>query len=255
MRGIEVGDAEVADPASLAQGRQLLHRVEIARVLEGPPVKLQQVDRFDPEPRPCTLDALSHDLARHRSRRRAPFGERDGAARARRLACGDALEKPARDDFRAAVVIGHVESIEARAGVFEHRARGDLRNERSRALLVRDLPKPGDDAADLEAGGEHSAFGCQHRCPHSSRWRETIVRSPIRPRGRSNKASARKTPIATICKDEARACWSGGKTAPIAAPEALHSAQTRTPPSIAPLLLPEPPRISIVQTKNVRLER
>src|SRR5271155_3339667 len=117
MRRVEVGDAEVADPASLAQGRQLLHRVEIAGVLERPPVKLQEVDRFDAEPRPRTPDALSYDLARHRPRRWAPLRERDRAARARPLARGDTLEKPARDDFRAAVVIGHVESIEARAGV------------------------------------------------------------------------------------------------------------------------------------------
>ena len=50
MVGVEVGDAEMADQALLAQRRQLAHRVDVAGMLEGPPVELQQVDRLDAEP-------------------------------------------------------------------------------------------------------------------------------------------------------------------------------------------------------------
>ena len=61
-------------------------------------------------------------------RRRAPtsavigpgagtIGEGDGPMRAGSFARGDASQKPSRDQFRAAVVVGHVEGVEARSGV------------------------------------------------------------------------------------------------------------------------------------------
>ena len=40
----------MADQPLLAQRCQLAHRVEVARMLERPPVELQQVDALDAEP-------------------------------------------------------------------------------------------------------------------------------------------------------------------------------------------------------------
>ena len=67
--------------------------------------------------------------------------------------------------------------------------------------------------------------------------------------------TARLTEFARACKAAARACCSGGKSAPISGPEALHRPQTRIAPSKAPRLLPEPPMISIAQTWKVMADK
>ncbi len=64
----------------------------------------------------------------------------------------------ARDDLGRTVVVGHVEGVEAGGGVPGHRAAGgDGVEQRAAALLIGHLPQAGDDARDLEAGGELDA--------------------------------------------------------------------------------------------------
>ena len=70
MRGVEIGDADRADQPLVLQPRHLVQRVEPGRMLEGPPVELQQVDLVDAEPVEPLLHALAHD--RRRSSARAP---------------------------------------------------------------------------------------------------------------------------------------------------------------------------------------
>ncbi len=90
--GVEIGDADFADQPVVAQLGHLVQRVEPGRMLEAPPVELQQIDPVDAEPRPPLLDAGAHDRGRHLARGRTPFGEgqraatepRDGASAAPR---------------------------------------------------------------------------------------------------------------------------------------------------------------------------
>src|SRR5688572_1388109 len=64
------------------------------------------------------------------------------------------------NDFGAAIVVRHVECIEARLGIGLHLARQRQRIECASILLhVGDLPKAGEDAADLEIGCECDAIG------------------------------------------------------------------------------------------------
>ena len=90
--------------------------------------------------------------------------------RACSLAPGDASQKPSRDQFRAAVVVGHVEGIEARSGVFEHCRRSRLPVERRAvALHIGDLPEAGHNAADLESGRKRDTIRrVGHRRPYKS---------------------------------------------------------------------------------------
>ena len=148
MRGVEIGDAEAADQTFATQSVQMFHRVEIGGMLEAPPVKLQEVDGFDAEALAAALDALAHDLGRHRPRRRAPFGEGFDLA-------GRALHRPAGDEFRAAIVIGHVEGVEAALGIGQQGRRRRLAVQLAAAALhVGDLPEAGEEAGDREIGGK-----------------------------------------------------------------------------------------------------
>ena len=62
MRGVEIGDADRADQPLLLQLRHLMQRVEPGRMLEGPPVELQQIDLLDAEPVEPFLHAPAHDV-------------------------------------------------------------------------------------------------------------------------------------------------------------------------------------------------
>ena len=74
------------------------------------------------------------------------------------------MQEAPRDEFGAAVMIGHVEAVEARPGIVQQGGRRGLRIERTRrALLIGDLPEAGDDAADFEAGSQEGARGSGHR--------------------------------------------------------------------------------------------
>ena len=109
MRGVEIGDADRADQPLLLQLGHLVQRVEPGRMLEGPPVELQQIDLLDAEPVEPLLHALAHDVCCHRSRLGAPFGEGERTLLALRIA----RQQPAGDDLGAAIVVGHVERVEA----------------------------------------------------------------------------------------------------------------------------------------------
>ncbi len=157
MRGVEIGHAEMADHALLAQRREFGHRIEPGEVLEAPPMQLQQIDRGDAEAIQAAAHAGAHHLRRHRPRRGAPFGEH-GRRRAARAGRRRARQKAAGDQLGAAVMVGHVEGVETGARVVEHGRGRRLDVERpGRALLVGHLPQAGDDAADLQIRGEADA--------------------------------------------------------------------------------------------------
>ena len=87
--------------------------------------------------------------------------------RAGGFARGDAGQEPAGDQLCAAVVVGHVERVEARTGVFEHGRRSRLRvEELAAALHVGDLPEAADNAGDVESRRKRDAIGrVGHRRP------------------------------------------------------------------------------------------
>ena len=91
----------------------LVQRVEPGRMLEGPPVELQQVDLLHAEPVEPLLHAPAHDVRCHRPGLRAPFGEGERPFFLGRVA----REQPPGDDLGAAVVVGHVERVEAGLGI------------------------------------------------------------------------------------------------------------------------------------------
>jgi hypothetical protein len=143
---VEVGEAEMPDAALVPQRHQLLHAVDVAGVLVGPPMKLQEIDGIHIEPLQALRDAGAHHVAGHGSGRRAPLGEGARAFRA------EPLQEAARDELRAAVMVGHVEAVEARSRIFRHgRGSGIPVEQRAAAFHVGHLPEAGDDPADLEA--------------------------------------------------------------------------------------------------------
>ena len=153
--GVEVRRAEVGDQALGLQRREFAGGVEIGEVLEGPPVELQQVDAGDSEPGPRPADAGPHDVGRHGAGLRAPFREGAGSRGPGRHG---ARQQAARYHFGAAIMVGHVEGVEARRRIGGERVGAALRIERSAgALLVGDLPQSGDDARDRPVGGEGDA--------------------------------------------------------------------------------------------------
>ena len=159
MARVEIGDAEAADQALTPQSVEMLHRVEIGGMLEAPPMELEKVDRLDAEAPAAALDAFAHDLGRHWTRRRAPFGEGDRTRGAGPFPRRDALKHAAGDQFGAAVMIGHVERIESGPRVVEQDRGRRLAVEFAPAALhVRHLPQAGDDPADLEVGRERNPW-------------------------------------------------------------------------------------------------
>ena len=97
-------------------------------------------------------DAVAHDLRRHRPRLGAPLGEGAHALARRRR------EQRAGDDFGRAVVVGHVEAVEAGRGVVGQCGGALLRVERAAVTLhVGHLPQAGDQARDLQARRQQRA--------------------------------------------------------------------------------------------------
>ena len=147
----------MADLALRPELRQLGHGVEIGGMLIHPPMELQQVDALESHAGQAALDAGAHDRWRHGAGLGAPFGEGGGrlAAGAGDLAAPRQIEEAAGDDLGAAVVIGHVEAVEAGRGIAGH-GRGTLVGIEGGAvaLHIGDLPEAGDHAADLEIGRE-----------------------------------------------------------------------------------------------------
>src|SRR6266481_8644815 len=124
-------------------------------MLEHPPVELQQIDPLETHAIETSLNAGPHYRCCHRPRFRAPFGEGGWrlAAGCRHIAAAGQIEEASRDDLGAAVMVGHVETVEACPGVIGHGCSGTRGIEGLAASLhIGDLPQPGNDAADLEAG-------------------------------------------------------------------------------------------------------
>ena len=95
--GVEIGDAERADPAFVAERGELAHGVDVARVLEHPPMELQEIDAVGAQAVEAALDAGAHRRAVHRARLGAPFGEGGGLLAGQALAAPDAsisLKRP-----------------------------------------------------------------------------------------------------------------------------------------------------------------
>ena len=168
VRRVEIGDPEMADQPFAPQLVELLHRVEIGEMREAPPMELQEIDRRDAKAPQAALDAGAHDFRRHRAGRRTPFGEGDGPMRAGGFARGDASQEPSGDQFRAAVVVGHVERVEARSGVFEHApskpppGRASLPSRSMSATCQRPVTM----RRDVESGRKRDAIGrVGHRRP------------------------------------------------------------------------------------------
>ena len=144
-----------ADPALGLLGLELVQRVEPGGILEGPPVELQEIHLAHAEPLQPLLDAGAHHLGRHRLRRRAPFGEGE-----RPLRPAPPRQQPSGHQLGAAVVIGHVEGVEAGIGIGAERVGRPVEVERRAVLLhVGDLPETRQDAADGEVRGELEALG------------------------------------------------------------------------------------------------
>ena len=140
-------------------------------MLEAPPMELQEIDRSHAKAPQAHLDAGAHDFRGHRAGRRTPFGKRDGPMGAGGFAPRDAGQEPSRDQFRAAVMVGHVESVEARSGVFEQSRRSRLPVELiAIALHIGDLPEAGDNAAQIESRRKRDAIRrVGHRGPELER--------------------------------------------------------------------------------------
>src|SRR5579863_10035706 len=123
-----------------------MKRVEPGQMLETPPMKLQQIDLFDAEPVEPLLNAATHDLRFHRTRRGTPFRESDRPAP--RVIT---REQPAGDQFGATIVVGHVERIEALPRVRFERVRGLFGVERRAVLFeIGNLPETADKSARIQ---------------------------------------------------------------------------------------------------------
>ena len=114
------------------QPRQLVHGIEIAGMLERPPVELQEIDRRRLQSIEAAVDAGPDDVGRHRAGRRAPLGEDPGREPATSRAVPATMREAPGDVLGTAVMVGHVEGIEACLGVGGHRRRGALRDRASR---------------------------------------------------------------------------------------------------------------------------
>ena len=177
---------------SPAQAGELVQGVEPGRVLEAPPVELQEVEAGDAEAGEAFLDAGAHHLGGHRAGLGAPFGERDAAPAAGEEAAGDELG--------AAVVVGHVEGVEAVADVGFQRVGAAVGVDGGSVLLeVGDLPEAADHAGDRGAVLQSGALRVRHG------WASSRVRgrgrrgggrstrtSPRMPRGRRSRMAQRR---------------------------------------------------------------
>ena len=160
MVGVGIGHAEVADAAFDLEGSQFVHGVQPGRMLEQPPMELEQVDLVGLQPGAGAIDSQAHHLLGHRAGFRAPFGEgaQAGTGRSGERAVGQAGAQVAGEEFGAAVVIGHVEAVEAVGEIGGECFGALVRVDRAGgALDVGDLPQAGDDARDVQAGGERDA--------------------------------------------------------------------------------------------------
>jgi hypothetical protein len=146
VRCVKIRDPQRADQPLIPQPVHLVQRIEPSRMLEGPPMELKQVHPLCAQPVESLLHPAAHNFSRHRPRLRAPLRHHHRSAAASRTA----RQKPAGDHFRAAVMVGHVEGIEACLSVGLQCIGCGI--EREGALVpfdVRDLPEAADQPTDV----------------------------------------------------------------------------------------------------------
>ena len=149
MIGVEIGQPEVRDLSFLTESGQNLQRIDITGVTIVPPVKLEQVDALDPEPFEPLGHACANHLLAHLSRLGTPLGADPHGK------IGPARHQFACDQFGAAVVIGHVETVEAALGVVSKRTRRHRAIElRPASLHVGNLPQTGEQSRQLQTRGQ-----------------------------------------------------------------------------------------------------
>ena len=111
MRSVEVAQAYGTDQAFFSQLGQLRHRIDIARVVKGPPMELKQVDTRGLQTVQRALHAFAHRSRAHGAWRWAPLGK--GAHAGLRFGS----QQRAGDDLGRAVMVGHVKGIKALRGI------------------------------------------------------------------------------------------------------------------------------------------
>ena len=157
MRGVKVAQANSPNQTFLAQFGQFRQCIDIARVVKGPPMELQQVDAGGLQTVQRALHAFAHDGGAHGTWRWAPFGKGMHAW----LRFGG--QQRAGNDLGRAVVVRHVKGIKALRGIGRQVGCALHRVQQSPAALhVRHLPQAGDDARDFQA-----------RCQQRARWAQT----------------------------------------------------------------------------------
>ena len=154
MVGVEVRQAQMGNLTALAQARQVLHGIQIARVGVVPPMKLQQVDALHAQPLQPLVDTGLHALRGHGVGLGTPLGER-----VRRCTAPVAQKTPG-DQFGTSVVVCHVEGIEPGARVLGQTLRGCIGVQRpGMALHVGHLPQAGHEPRHMQVRREFDAFG------------------------------------------------------------------------------------------------
>ena len=154
MVSVEVRQAQMGNLTTLAQARQMLHGIQVARVRVVPPMKLQQVDALHAQPLQPLVDTGLHALRRHGVGLGTPFGK--GV----RWWTAPVPQKTPGDQFGAAVVICHVEGVEPGVRVLGQtlcRSSGVQRP--GVALHVGHLPQAGDEPRHMQVRCELYAFG------------------------------------------------------------------------------------------------
>ena len=114
VRCVEVGQTDMGDQPFLAQAGEFEHRVDVAWMVEGPPVELQQVYAFNTHPVERALHACTYRGRGHQARWRAPFGEGPHTAGP------GAREQLAGNQLCRTVMVGHVETVKACRHVVGH---------------------------------------------------------------------------------------------------------------------------------------
>ena len=147
--GVEIGQTDFTNQAFLAQPHQARQRVQIFGRLILPPVELHAVHPWQIQPTQRGFNPGPDVIQRHFARRRAPF-------RQDRWGCLASLSQQlvgfARDNLGAAIVVGHVETVETVTGVIGQRLGCGIQVEGFPVTFpIGHLPKASDDATDRQA--------------------------------------------------------------------------------------------------------
>ena len=148
MRGVEICNSDLGDQPLVAKLRQNVKRIEPCGVLKAPPVKLKKVHAIHAQPVQSLLNTGADDVARHLTRRRAPFGEHAY----RPVDVPD--QKATGDDLGTTVMVGHVERVEPLPCILLKPVRPSLGIDDVPFFLdIGDLPKASQNTRDIERLG------------------------------------------------------------------------------------------------------